>query len=177
MRKDNRDRFVEELLDAALANYRGEEPRAGLEERTLANLREQSRAANSLWRKRASVMAAAFILLMFSAMGYLTSHPVVSDSASVAVSSGDETRGGVESNPATLQAKAEVIEGPARVAKRMKATGAAKWGISPRHRDLALDLSARRASERTENDLRVEEVRIAEVKLDHIVISNNERQE
>jgi hypothetical protein len=175
MRKDNQDRFVEELLDAALANYRGEEPRAGLEERTLANLREQSRAANSLWRKRTSVMVAAFILLMFSAMGYLTSHPVVSDSASVAVSSGNEPRGGLEANPTALLAKAEVIEGPSHVAKRMKTVGAAKW--ETRHRDLALDLGARRASERTENDLRVEEVRIAEVKLDDIVISNNERQE
>ncbi|MGH9831370.1 MAG: hypothetical protein ACRD9Y_00055 [Blastocatellia bacterium] len=173
MRKDNLDRFVEELLDAALTNYRGEEPRAGLEERTLANLREQSRAANSLSRKWASVMVAVFILLMFSVMGYLTSHPVVSDSASVAVSSGDEPRRD-ESNPAALQAKAQVIEGPGHVAKRLKAAGAAKWA---RHQDLALDLGARRASERAENDLRVEEVRIAEVKLDDIVISNNERQE
>lgn len=177
MRKDNQDRFVEELLDAALTNYRGEEPRAGLEERTLANLRGQSRAANSLLRKRTSVMAAAFILLMFSAMGYLTSHSVVSDSASVAVSSGDESRDD-ESNPAALQAKAEVIEGQGHVAKRMNAAGATKWETSPsRHRDLALDLSARRAGVRTENDLRVEDVRIAEVKLDDIVISNNERQE
>lgn len=175
MRKDNQDRFVEELLDAALANYRGEEPRAGLEERTLANLREQSRAANSLWRKRTSVMVAAFILLIFSALGYLTSHPVVSDSASVAVSSGKETRGGVALNPTALLAKAEVIKGSIHVAKGVKAAGAAKW--ERRHQDLALDLSARRASERTENDLRVEEVRIAEVKLDDIVISNNERHE
>jgi len=175
MRKDNQDRFVEELLDAALASYRGEEPRAGLEERTLANLREQSRTANSLWRKRASAMVAAFILLMFSAMGYLTSHPVVSDSVSVVISSGDEPRGGVELNSTALLAKAEVTEGPGHVAKRMKAVGGAKW--DKRHQDLALDLSARRASERTENDLRVEEVRIAEVKLDDIVISNNERHE
>jgi hypothetical protein len=176
MRKDNQDRFVEELLDAALASYRGEEPRAGLEERTLANLREQSRAASSLWRKRASAMVAAFILLMFSAMGYLTSHPVVSDSVSVVISSGDEPRGGVELNSTALLAKAEVTEGPGHVAKRMKA--AAKWETSSsRRRDLALDSSARRASERAENDLRVEEVRIADLKLDDIVISNNERYE
>lgn len=175
MRKDNLDRFVEELLDAALANHRGEEPRAGLEERTLANLREQSRAANSLSRKWMSVMVAAFILLMFSAMGYLTSHSAVSDSASVIASSKDEPRGGVESNPAALLAKAEVIEGPGHVVKRMKTSGSTK--NSSRHHDLALDLSARRASERAEDDLRVEEVRIAEVKLDDIVISNSERQE
>jgi hypothetical protein len=174
MRKDNQDRFVEELLDAALANYRGEEPRAGLEERTLANLREQSRAANSLWRKRASVMVAAFILLMFSAMGYLTSTSVVSDSESVVVSGGDEPRGD-GSNSAARLAKAEVIEGPGHVAKRMKTAGITKR--EARYQDLALDLSARRASERAENDLRVEEVRIAQVKLDDIVISGNERQE
>jgi hypothetical protein len=174
MRKDNQDRFVEELLDAALANYRGEEPRAGLEERTLANLREKSRAAKSLSRKWASMMVAAFILLMFSAMGYLTSTSVVSDSESVVVSSGDEPRDD-GSNSAALLAKAEVIEGPGHVVKRMKTYGAAKW--EKRHQELALDLSARRASERAENDLRVEEVRIAEVKLDDIVISNNERQE
>jgi hypothetical protein len=120
-------------------------------------------------------MVAVFILLMFSAMGYLTSHSVVSESENVVVSNGDETRSGVKSSPTALLAKAEVIEVPGHVTKRMKTPGATK--NSSRHHDLALDLSARRASERAEDDLRVEEVRIAEVKLDDIVISNSERQE
>ena len=45
MHDDEPDPFVDELLDASLKQYRGEEPRSGLEMRILAGVRTQERAA------------------------------------------------------------------------------------------------------------------------------------
>ena len=49
MRDDEPDSFVDELLEASLRQYRGEEPRSGLETRILAGInlgtRFESRAA------------------------------------------------------------------------------------------------------------------------------------
>jgi len=45
MHDDKRDQFVDELLEASLGRYRGEEPRSGLEMRILAGLRTRERAA------------------------------------------------------------------------------------------------------------------------------------
>jgi hypothetical protein len=46
-----------------------------------------------------------------------------------------------------------------------------------RRRDLALNLNSRRDDERVEGGLRIEEARISEIRLDDIVIGNNERRE
>ncbi len=176
MREDNRDRFAEELLDAALANCRGAEPRAGLEERVLANLREQPRAARPIsWRLTPILIAMAFVLTFF-AMDHLMNHPVAPDSVSVALSGGNESRGAVESNPAAQQVKAEAKENVDPRMKQVKAHVATRLeDSSSRRQDLAINPRARRSGEQTDNDLRVEEVRITEVRLDDIVISNNER--
>jgi hypothetical protein len=48
MHDDKRDQFVDELLEASLKQYRGEEPRPGLEMRILAGIRTRERAAR--WR-------------------------------------------------------------------------------------------------------------------------------
>ena len=45
MHDDEPDPFVDELLEASLKQYRGEEPRSGLEMRILAGVRTQERAA------------------------------------------------------------------------------------------------------------------------------------
>ncbi len=45
MHDDNPDRFVDDLLEASLERYSGEEPRAGLEMRILAGIRARERAA------------------------------------------------------------------------------------------------------------------------------------
>ena len=45
MHDDEPDPFVDELLEASLKQYRGEEPRSGLEARILAGVRTQERAA------------------------------------------------------------------------------------------------------------------------------------
>jgi len=49
MHDDEPDPFVNELLEASLKQYRGEEPRAGLEMRILAGVRTQERAARLRW--------------------------------------------------------------------------------------------------------------------------------
>jgi hypothetical protein len=49
MHDDKRDQFVDELLEAALKQYRGEEPRSGLEMRILTGVRTQERAARLRW--------------------------------------------------------------------------------------------------------------------------------
>jgi hypothetical protein len=45
MHDDKRDQFVDDLLEASLERYRGEEPRSGLEMRILAGIRTRQRAA------------------------------------------------------------------------------------------------------------------------------------
>jgi hypothetical protein len=47
MKDKETDRFVDELLDASLRGYKGQEPPAGLETRLLANLRARERAAKA----------------------------------------------------------------------------------------------------------------------------------
>jgi hypothetical protein len=49
MHDDEPDSFVDELLDASLRQYRGQEPRSGLEMRILAGVRTQVRAARLRW--------------------------------------------------------------------------------------------------------------------------------
>jgi hypothetical protein len=64
---DDRDRnqFVDELLDATLARYRGAEPRLGLEERVLTRLRSEQQPQPWLgwtWRLAAGVVVFAIVL-------------------------------------------------------------------------------------------------------------------
>jgi hypothetical protein len=56
MHDDKPDPFVDELLEASLKQYRGEEPRSGLEMRILAGIRARERAAR---RRRLGWAAAA----------------------------------------------------------------------------------------------------------------------
>jgi len=71
MRDDKHDQFVDELLEASLKQFRGEEPRPGLEMRILAGIRSRERAAR---RRRlgwaaaacAGVLAAVVLALHFA---------------------------------------------------------------------------------------------------------------
>ena len=49
MHDDEPDPFVDELLEASLRQYRGEEPRSGLEMRILGGVRTQERAVRLRW--------------------------------------------------------------------------------------------------------------------------------
>ena len=176
MRKDNRDRFVAELLDAALASHHNAEPRAGLEERALANLRQQPRMArwtHSVSRNSASVMIAVAALLAFFAVEHLMNHRAAPDPT---IAASNEPRAGAELNLTARRTKEAVVSLPA---KRVKV--ATKSAAHSFHRqDLAVNHNWhnwRRADEQANGGLRVDEVRIAEVRLDEIVISGAERHE
>jgi hypothetical protein len=59
------DRFVDDLLDASLRQYRSQEPRAGLETRILANVRARERAARGgiwVWALGAAAAAALAVV-------------------------------------------------------------------------------------------------------------------
>jgi len=61
-KNEKRDRFVDDLLDSALAQYAQAEPRAGLEGRLLARLRLEPERAAFGWRWLPMAAAAAVVL-------------------------------------------------------------------------------------------------------------------
>jgi hypothetical protein len=178
MREDDRSRenFAEELLDAAFPKHRGAEPQDGLEDRVLANLSRQSRAGRPAAWNRAPVIIAVVIVLALFAVDHLRSRKAASDPAIAAVSNDDgddgddgPRGGGASSAPAP---RAMAGEGAGvKIAKAFSASSAS------RRRDLALNLSFRREDERAAGGLRIEEARISEIRLDDIVIRDNERRE
>jgi hypothetical protein len=173
MREDDRrrEKFAEELLDAALPKHRGAEPQDGLEDRVLANLSRRSRAGRPASWNSAPVIIAAVIVLALFAVDHLKSRPAASDPAIAAVSKDDEPRGGVDSVPAARRTKAGGLVGDGE--KLAKVFVSAR--LASRRRDLALNLNSRRDDERIEGGLRIEEARISEIRLDDIVIGDNER--
>ena len=173
MREDDRSRekFAEELLDAALPKHCGAEPQDGLEDRVLANLSRQSPAGRPASWNPAPVIIAAVIVLALIAVEHLRSRPAASDPAIAAVSkdSGDDgPRGGGASSAPAQRAMAGDGAGM-KIAKAFAASSAS------RRRDLALNLSSSIEDERAAGGLRIEEARISEIRLDDIVIGDNER--
>lgn len=74
------DNELDRLLDAALAKYAAGEPRSGLEERVLANLRSTMPLANPTWWRWSIAAAAAAMLLIVITMAWRSrtpSHPAV----------------------------------------------------------------------------------------------------
>lgn len=177
MREDNqsREKFVEELLDAALSNRRVAEAADGIEDRVLANLRRRSRSRRPALRNPAPVMMAAIIVLALVAVDHLIRRRSASDTAMTAVSRVDMPRGAVVSNLTARQAQEGERGSMADGVKLAKAFAGAN--SAPRRRDLALNLNSRPPDEPSESGLRIEEARISEIRLDDIVIGGNERQE
>src|SRR5579864_2075919 len=72
---------LDRMLDAALAKYAVAEPRAGLEERVLANLRaEQARDADHAWARWSAIAVVAAVVVVMLALTLRSvrpSHPVV----------------------------------------------------------------------------------------------------
>jgi len=70
---DKRDeRFVNELLDASLKHYRSEDPRAGLENRILANVRAAGHAARPRGTWVWAIAASAAIVMIAAAAAYVS---------------------------------------------------------------------------------------------------------
>ncbi len=84
MHDDKPDQFVDELLEASLKRYGGEEPRAGLEMRVLAGVQSRQGAARRrrlVWALAAGAgMLAAIVLALHSARAPRR-EPVISASA------------------------------------------------------------------------------------------------
>jgi hypothetical protein len=174
MREDDRSRekFAEELLDAALPKHRGAEPQDGLEDRVLGNLSRQSRSGRPASWNPAPVLLAAVIVLALFAVDHLTGRQNTSAPAAGASSGADARRnGGASVAPAPPDVAGEFAGAGMKIAKAFAAAPAS------RRRGLALNLSSRREDERAEGGLRIEEARISEIRLDDIVIGNNERRE
>jgi hypothetical protein len=68
-RRPSENDYLDRELDAALAKYAAIEPRAGLEDRVLANLRsERERAAARVWWRWPALGAAAAVVLVVAAV-------------------------------------------------------------------------------------------------------------
>jgi len=83
MRDDKQDQFVDELLEASLKQYRGEEPRPGLEMRILAGVRSRERATRRrriAWALAActGMLAAVILALHFPPTRYRQPSPSAS---------------------------------------------------------------------------------------------------
>lgn len=76
----SKDNELDRLLEAALAKYAAAEPRSGLEERVLANLRSAAPSANRTWWRWSLVAAATAMLLIvitFAWKSRTPSHPAI----------------------------------------------------------------------------------------------------
>jgi hypothetical protein len=82
MTNGKQDEF-DRMLDAALAKYAAVEPRTGLEERVLANLRaEQARVPDHAWWRWSAIAAVAAVIVVAVALSLRSdkpSHPVVAN--------------------------------------------------------------------------------------------------
>lgn len=108
------DRELDQMLDAALAKYAAE-PRAGLEERILANLRaEQARAEPYAWWRwgYAVAVVAALIVAILAWRTARPSHPVIVERPAV------ENRQEQEPAPQLAKTGAESRPIPVRVVRR-----------------------------------------------------------
>jgi hypothetical protein len=89
---------LDRMLDAALAKYAAAEPRSGLEERVLANLRaEEARDADHAWGRWSAIAAVAAVIVVVLALSLRSagpSHPVVADHPSTPMEAPKE--GGTE---------------------------------------------------------------------------------
>src|SRR5438067_641439 len=78
IRKERDD--LDRTIDAALAKYAAAEPRSGLDERVLANLRSAAPAANRTWWRwslAAAVAAMLLIAITFAWRSRTPSHPAI----------------------------------------------------------------------------------------------------
>src|SRR5215510_16454950 len=156
MRKDNRDRlnekFAEDLLDAALSNHHSGEPKDGLEDRVLANLRRPPRATRPVSQRLVPVIVAAAIVLSLFTLDHLRRRQAASDPSAGAVSRAEEPHGVADPAPAAPQTNTDHREVNADGVKLAKAFAAAHPSF--RRRNLAHILNPSRAGERTESGLR-----------------------
>jgi hypothetical protein len=119
--KQSRGDELDRVLDAALAKYTAVEPRTGLEERVLANLRSAAPLANGAWWRWSLAAALAAVLLIVITLAWRSrapSHPAIANHPT----STEHRDAGPEKNVAHHDAN--VIPRP-RLAHRAHARGSA----------------------------------------------------
>jgi len=119
--KQSRGDELDRVLDAALAKYAAVEPRTGLEERVLANLRSAAPLANGAWWRWGLAAALAAVLLIVITLAWRSrapSHPAIANHPT----STEHHDAGPEKNVAHHDAN--VIPRP-RLAHRTHAPGSA----------------------------------------------------
>lgn len=103
---------VDRLLDAALAKYADANPRAGLEERILANLQsEQAREGTASWWKWAVAAAVAAVAVLAIAISFRfgrTVHPVIANHPTVSTPSSSRPPAIPELQPQSHETTAHV---------------------------------------------------------------------
>ena len=113
---EDNDRFVDELLDSALAHHRDAEPRAGLEGRILAHVRTASqessrKKARKLWLAAAATAAVVVLVAIHVANRSHSPVPQTSQTANAVTAAPpkEALKANVEPTPAARPA-AKVIE-------------------------------------------------------------------
>jgi hypothetical protein len=124
MNENNRDRFINELLDASLAQYSRVEPRQGLEERLLAQVQSAKPVrlgkAHWSWYFVPATAAAAAVLAIGGLL--LTNQPVPTPApaaAAVAANSGSASAASAPSAPVNARDMPLTHPAPARVTKSL----------------------------------------------------------
>jgi hypothetical protein len=98
MTNGKQDEF-DRMLDAALAKYAAVEPRTGLEERVLANLRaEQARVPDQAWWRWSAIAAVAAVVVVAVALSLRSdkpSHPDVANHPPTPIEAAKERATGI----------------------------------------------------------------------------------
>lgn len=166
MSNNNREQLTADLLDAALARYCSVQPRAGLEERILANLQTERQATGWFWWQWGPVLASAAVIVALFATLSLTKRAVkpASGNARVAVVA---TPKAPTLSPPEAQPTEQVSQGKAEeavaVVRRMSRKLREIEASAPR-------LIAQQTRPLASGDLRIEEVKIPAVSLAEINI-------
>jgi hypothetical protein len=111
MHDDKRDPSVDELLEASLKQYCGEEPRSGLEMRILAGLRARERAARRRWLVWAVTVCAGAVAIVVMVL-HSTRAPVRQPTPSAALPPKESGAQRAPLQPAEPLAPEMVAQGP-----------------------------------------------------------------
>jgi hypothetical protein len=169
MSNNNREQLTAELtaklLDAALGQYRSVEPRAGLEERILANLQTERQAARWFWWQWGPILASAAVIMILFATLSLTNQAVRPALESTRVAAVVTTNGPTPSRE--VQPLAQVSQSGAEAAVAVVRRMSRKLRVMEAS---APHLIAQQTRPLASGDLRIEDVKIPAVSLAEITI-------
>jgi hypothetical protein len=174
MSDEKLDRLAEQLLDATLAHHKNAEPRWGLEERILANLRTQPPTPQRMWWKWLPVLAATAIVLAVALTAHVLRRSAPSNQAATVIAAHIEQK-----QEAGLNDKAPLKPTRSSPHTRNAHSVAAKRTMPAaslaQRMVTASEAIAQRVGAQTPSDLRIEEVRISDFNLKEIVINKNDQ--